>query len=127
MTNVVDLLTAQNESENEEGERFGLYEIEGLEPGYVCKAFWRHGAFSGGVYVRRINEVTYWVAVLECKCGTWRTTKYTPNTGQRVGGHRYWRSKRTAYPTDLSQEECMARVLAAMLVKERTDNGSGEN
>jgi len=119
MTSVVELFAVQNNGP-ETSEAFDLYEIEGLEPGYVCKAFWRHGAFSGGVYVRVINNVTYWVAVFECKCGTWRTTKYTPNTGQKVGGHRYWRSNKADYPKDLSQDECMARVLAAMLIKERS-------
>lgn len=95
-----------------------------ITPGVRCKAGWRHTAFEGNVYVRRIDGVTYWVEVVRCECQTWRTTKYFPNTGVQVGQRRYWRPKDADWPDDLSQEDCRRAVLESMLVDETEEDDS---
>jgi hypothetical protein len=89
----------------------------GLSPGIKCRAGWRHIAWDGNVYVRVINSVTYWVAVLQCTCGVWRVTKYTPNTGLRVGVHKYDYTSARDYPNDKTQEECLQLWLESLLTK----------
>lgn len=103
------------------GEKHGAG-IQSVSPGIRCKAGWRHTSFEGAVYVRTINDVRYWVEVVQCACLTWRTTKFVPNTGVKVGPRKYWRPKDADWPDDMSQEDCQAVVLRAMLVSEETED-----
>lgn len=89
-----------------------------VSPGVRCRAGWRHTGLDGHVYIRSVNGTVYWVAVLQCTCGVWRITKYTPNTGQRVGGHKYDYKDANDYPKDLTQEECAELWLKSMLDEE---------
>lgn len=82
--------------------------------GILCRASWRHVDWDGQVYVRTIQGVTYWVAVLECThCGTVRITRYEPQTWAQVGSHRY--EYLPEYPRDVSQDDCRAQWLNSLV------------
>lgn len=97
-------------------------EVKQVTPGIRCKAGYRHTSFDGGVYVRTINGVDYWVEIVRCECLTVRTTKFVPGTGVKVGVRQYWRPKDADWPDDLTPEECTAIVLRSMLVNEENEN-----
>lgn len=101
-----------------DGEQDRPNPVSEVSPGIRCKAGSRHTDFDGHVYVRVIGGVTYWVEVVQCKCLTWRTTKFYPNTGIMADTRRYWRASNADWPDDLSQEECRRRVLQSMLTAE---------
>lgn len=92
-----------------------------VTPGIRCKAGWRHTNFTGHVYLQTINGVNYWVEVVRCDCLTWRTTKFLPNTGIKVGQRKYWRPHDADWPDDMTQEDCQRVVLESMLTEDASD------
>lgn len=99
--------------------------VKKVTPGIRCKAGSRHTDFDGHVYVRVINGITYWVEVVQCKCLTWRTTKFYPNTGVMVDRSNYWRPKDSDWPEDMSKEDCQRVVLESMLIDENENREVG--